>query len=108
MCLLKIDMKNAYNECDRSTFLHRVQQHFPDLFGWVQWCYHTPAELHFRHHRLLSSTGVQQGDPLRPLLFSLVLLERMDIIDLPQALSLQLWYLDHGSFFGGSHSAISN
>ena len=107
LCLLKIDMQNAFNECDCSTFLHRVKQHFPDVFGWVQWCYHTSAELRFGCHRLLSSTGVQQGDPLGPLLFSLVVLELMDSIDPPQELLLQLWYLDDGSFVG-PRTAISD
>ena len=107
LCLLKIDMQNAFNECDRFTFLHRVKQHFPDVFGWVQWCYHTSAELRFGCHRLLSSTGVQQGDPLGPLLFSLVVLELMDSIDPPQELLLQLWYLDDGSFVG-PRTAISD
>ena len=73
----------------------------------MQWCYHTSAELRFGHHRLLSSTGVQQGDPLGPLLFSLVVLELMDSTDLLQEMLLQLWYLDDGSFVG-SRAAISD
>ena len=57
--------------------------------------YYTSVQLHFGHLRLLSSTEVQQGDPLGPLLLSLVVL---DGIDLPQEMFLQLWYLDNGSF----------
>ena len=47
---------------------------------WVHWCYSQPAELCFGHRRyhILASTGVQQGDPLGTLLFSLVLLEFLD------------------------------
>ena len=77
------------------------------MFRWVQWYYHTSAELRSGCDRLLSSTGVQQGDPLGPLLFSLVVLELMDSIDPPQELLLQLWYLDDGSFVG-PRTAISD
>ena len=44
--------------------------------------------------------GVQLGDPLGPLLFSLVLLDFMNSIDVPTDISLKLWYLDDGTFAG--------
>ena len=105
--MLKVDMQNAFNECDRSTFLHHIKEHLPDLLGWVQWCYCSSAELRFGDHRLLSSAGVQQGDPLGPLLFSLVILELMDSIIMPQEILLQLWYLDDSTFVA-SRAAISD
>ena len=39
-------------------------------------------------------------DPLGPLLFSLVLLDFMNSIDVPTDISLKLWYLDDGTFAG--------
>ena len=43
-CLLKVDMHNTFNKCCHSTFL---SQHFSLIFGWVQWCYQSSAELYF-------------------------------------------------------------
>lgn len=54
------------------------------------------AELRFWNHRL-TSTGVQQGDLLGPLLFSLVLMELIENMKIPDE---YLWYLDDGTTFG--------
>jgi len=47
-----------------------VSEDFPEIAPWVHWCYSQPAELLFRNRHILASAGVQQGDPLGPLLFS--------------------------------------
>ena len=100
LCCLKLDMRNAFNECSRSSLLHRTRKELPELFAWIQWCYATAGELRFGSHQVLSTTGVQQGDPLGPLLFSLVLLEALDEVGGLDALSLCLWYLDDGTLVG--------
>ncbi len=99
-CLLKVDFKNAFNECDRATFLHSIREHLPELFGWSQYCYTTSSELRFGTHQILSSAGVQQGDPLGPLLFALTLRELLNAYTPPKELKLQLWYLDDGTIVG--------
>ena len=38
LCCVKIDFSNAFNECQRSTFLRRVQRDFPEISAWSQWC----------------------------------------------------------------------
>ncbi|XP_062519242.1 uncharacterized protein LOC134194331 [Corticium candelabrum] len=54
-----------------------------------------------------SRRGVQQGGPLRSLLFSLVILKLLaDIGDIPE-LHLQLWYFDDGTFVGKRSSVAS-
>eukprot|EP00973_Karenia_brevis_P032028 4419868-Karenia_brevis.AAC.1 len=45
----------------------------PGLSSWTEWCYTEPSHLFFGTHTISSESGVQQGDPLGPLLFSLAL-----------------------------------
>ena len=47
LCLLKVDFQNAFNECNRDTFLNSILDTFPHLYGWVHWSYTCAAELRF-------------------------------------------------------------
>ncbi len=105
MCILKLDFSNAFNECNRNCIFDRVAKDLPEIYAWTQYCYHPAAELRFGSNRLLSTTGVQQGDPLGPLLFSLALADLVENINLPPNIPLQLWYLDDGTIIASREDA---
>ena len=71
--VLKVDFANAFNSIDRHAMLVQCRELFPELLPWVRWCYGDRPWLFHQTGNLRSCAGVQQGDPLGPLLFCLVL-----------------------------------
>ena len=51
--------------------LRKVLESFLQIYSFVNQAYATPSNLFFFMEILFSKEGVQQGDPLDPLLFSL-------------------------------------
>ena len=71
--LVKIDFANAFNCVERQAFLDQCRNHFPGLSRWAEWCYAKPSRLYFGPNVISCERGVQQGDPLGPMFFSLAL-----------------------------------
>ena len=67
--LLKLDFKNAFNSIRRDSMLEAVALHLPSLYRFVESAYGETSKLRFGDFTISSEEGVQQGDPLGPLLF---------------------------------------
>ena len=105
--VLKVDM-NTFNMVSRQALLSECSTDFPELLPWAIWCYSQHPILWHPLGRLCSEQGVHQGDPLAPLLFSLVLnllVSEITSSAVCADLSFHAWYLDDG-VLAGSRSMV--
>jgi hypothetical protein len=70
---LELDLRNAFNLVERDVLIAQCRAELPELAAFVEWCYGEETVLLFGGQPVLSRCGVQQGDPLGPLLFCLAL-----------------------------------
>jgi hypothetical protein len=100
-CALFMDFSNAFNAVDREALFKQVRAIIPSIATWVEFCYRAEPILFVGKHQIKSSCGVQQGDPLGPLLFAITLQPLVLRIqsECPDLL-LNKWYLDDGTIFG--------
>ena len=87
-------MANAFNQIRRDKVLEKVKEVAPQLFPMAWQAYGKPTKLLFGEHLLMSCEGVQQGDVLGSLLFSLAIKDMMNECKSP----FNSWYLDDGVF----------
>ena len=90
---------NAFKSLDRRHMLQQVSLRAPQLSAWASFCYRSHSHLFLQNgHPLSSQQGVQQGDPLGPLFFSLAWHSVIEA--LPANLSMNLWRPDDGHLIG--------
>ena len=94
--VVKVDFQNAFNSIRRDRLLKAVEDHIPDLLPFVYSAFSSPSILMWGDGQLLSTEGIQQGDPLGPMLFCL------GIHKLVSSLSSEfcIFYLDDGTIGG--------
>ena len=103
--LVKFDFSNAFNTISRQAVLQAAHDHFPGLSRWACWCYGDASRLCFGKTGLPSTGGVQQGDPLGPLLFSAAIQSLAQ--EARGQVDLAVFYLDDG-FLAGDIGAVSS
>ena len=102
--LIKLDVSNAFNTTDRSSFLRQILAHSPEIYPLLRQAYGFSSPLFFGENLMFSETGLQQGDPLASLSFSLVINSVISSIDC----QFNAWYLDDGVFGGDVDEVCRN
>ena len=91
--LFKVDMANAFNCLRRDVFLGAARERAQGLYRLLWQAYSGPTKLFYGDTDLVSRTGIQQGDPFGPALFSLGIDTLVREIDS----EFNVWYLDDGT-----------
>lgn len=101
--MVKLDFKNAFNSLRRDKMLAAVLDLAPGILSFIVSAYEKPSLLFYGEEIILSQEGVQQGDPLGPLLFCLTL----HSLVLEMKSEFKIFYLDDGTL-SGSLSDVLN
>ena len=102
MAILKLDFSNAFNSIRRDTMLKVVEKLAPELSLFIHSSYSVPSTLFWEESSLQTAEGVQQGDPLGPLLFCLTLHHLL----LQLRSELCLFYLNDSTLGGNAEDIL--
>ena len=91
--LFKLDMANAFNSLRRDVFLRIARERTREMYKSLWQAYSEPSTLFYGSRFIRSSTGLQQGDPFGPSLFSL----GIDEVAKKISAEFNVWYLDDGT-----------
>src|SRR5215469_3917860 len=100
--LVKLDFHNAFNSVRRDAVLESMVSSAPEIYNYVYSSYHGSSALGFGDHVVMSSEGIQQGDPLRPLLFCAAVQPLLTGCNS----ELRIGYLDDFTIGGKSDQAV--
>ena len=102
--IVKLDMMNAINSVRHDHVLQTCLDRTPEIAKLSFLAYSKPWSVIASGHSITSSTGVQQGDPIGPLLFA----HAVDQIANGVASELNVWYLDDATIGGSPESVLSD
>ena len=94
--IIKVDFSNAFNCIRRDVVLKQFRDKVDFLFPFMWQMYGSHSNLFYEDVVISSTEGMQQGDPLGPLGFSLAINDLISSLSSP----LNCWYLDDGCLGG--------
>ena len=101
---VKLDMRNAFNTVRRDHFLRVAREFAAPLYPLLWQAYSQPTPLYYGTTQIISATGVQQGDPCGPAVFSLAI----HPVTKAASCDFNCWYLDDGTLGGEATSVCEN
>ena len=102
--VVKLDMMNAFNSVRRDHVLQTCLDRTPEIAKLSFLAYSKPSSVIASGHSITSSTGIQQGDPIGPLMFALA----VDQIASGVESELIVWYLYDATIGGSPESVLSD
>jgi hypothetical protein len=99
--LLKVDFSNAFNTIRRDKILEATKAHIPVLLPFAHSVYSSPSTFLWEGELLLSSEGIQQGDPLDPMLFCIAIHSLVSNLES----EFKIFFLDDGTL-GGTFDSL--
>ena len=102
--LVKVDVRNAFNTVRRDIFLSQLKDRCPEIYPMAHQAYSLPTPLFIGDQVIDSTSGVQQGDPLGPALFSLAVDRCARALKSP----FNAWYLDDATIAGPADVVASD
>ena len=102
--ILKLEKKNAFNSVRHDYVMQTCLDRTPEIAKLSFLAYSKPSSVIASGHSISSSTGVQQGDPICPLMIALA----VDQIASGVESELNVWYLDDAKIGGSPESVLSD
>ena len=102
--IVKLDTLNTFNSVRRDHVLQTCLDRTPEIAKLYFLAYSKPSSVTASGHSITSSTGVQQGDPIGPLLFALA----VDQIASGVECELNVWHLGDATIGGSPESVLSD
>ena len=97
--MLKLDVKNAFNNISRRGCLREVGSRCPALLPWASWLLSGGSFIFWGTEKLMCTIRVQQGHPISPVVFASGLQGAIEQLAVDPDIA-RIWCLDDGLIVG--------
>ena len=102
--IVKLDVKNAFNTVRRHHLLRVSYESTLPIAGLAHLAYSYPSTVLASDHPICSAAGIQQCDPLGPVLFAMT----VDEVASSLSTEINIWYLNDATLGGPAKSVFAD